>query len=141
MIATTVTSARPEMVSRCTSGTPRRENISPEAVSDADDLGNKARFCSKAKTFKSLPSSIRFKDAQTTIGQNEPFGTGKLLHQALIMGGDNHGCAGAVQFGKEPQQAAGECRVNIAGWFVGQQQFRPADQRPRDGGALFFAPR
>ena len=53
---------------------------------------------------------------------------------------DHDRCAGTVQFLEQPQQAAREGRVDVAGRLVGEQQLGPNDQRAGDGGALLLAP-
>ena len=44
-----------------------------------------------------------------------------------------------MQLDKQPQQPPGEARVDVAGRLVGEQQFRPDDERPGDRRALLLA--
>ena len=55
------------------------------------------------------------------------------------MGGQQHRRAGLVEFDEQAQQPAGKGGVHIARGLVGEQEFRPADQRAGDGGALLLA--
>src|SRR6202167_2629774 len=57
------------------------------------------------------------------------------------MGGDDNGRTGLVQLGEEPQQAAREGGVDIAGWLVGEQKLGAYDERAGDRGALLLAAR
>src|SRR5690606_26296321 len=64
-----------------------------------------------------------------------------LLHQAEIVGGDDHRRAEPVQLDEEAQQPPRQRRIDIAGWLVRQKDFRLLDERARDRRALLFAAR
>ena len=64
-----------------------------------------------------------------------------LLQQLVIMGRQQNRGAQPVQFNEQVQETSRQRRVDIAGRLVGEQQFRLADYRARDGGTLFFAAR
>src|SRR5688500_6477231 len=62
-----------------------------------------------------------------------------LIHQGKVVSGDHHRRAEAVQLDEEPQQAAGERRVDIARRLVGEQDSWAGDERAGDRGALLLA--
>lgn len=62
----------------------------------------------------------------------------ELLHELMVVGGDNDGGAKAVKLNEQAQQAAGHLRVDVTGWFVSEQQLGLADYGAGDGGALLF---
>ena len=49
-----------------------------------------------------------------------------LIHQRDVVGRDDDGGAGLVEFDEQPQQPPRQCRIDVAGRLVGQQQLRPA---------------
>lgn len=55
------------------------------------------------------------------------------------MRGNDDGGAKLVQFHKQFHQLGSDVVVDVAGRFVGQQQFRPVDDRARNGDSLLFA--
>ena len=80
-------------------------------------------------------------DVQPAIPKHEAARAIELVHQPEVVGGDDNGRSGAVQFEKKPQQPPGQAGIDIAGRFVRQKQFRPDDESPCDGGPLLFAAR
>src|SRR6202023_2016758 len=133
MMATTVTSARPAMDASGTSAislfmprlrpslmVPREFNCRPFP----------AAACSS-------PASIV--NMEAAIAQNQPAGAVELIHQAEIVRRDHHGRPGFVEFGEQTQHPARETWIDIAGRLVGEQKFRPHDERAGNGGALLFA--
>jgi hypothetical protein len=75
---------------------------------------------------------------QVAVGQNQPFGAVELIHQAKVVGGDDDRGAGLVQFHEQTQQAARQCRIDVAGRLVGEQQIGLDNERTGDGGALLL---
>src|SRR4029077_5488363 len=63
----------------------------------------------------------------------------ELVHQGDIVGGDDPRRARFVELDEQPQQALTEIGIDVARWFVGEQQLRPRDHRARNRGALLFA--
>lgn len=55
------------------------------------------------------------------------------------MRGNDDGGAKLVQFHKQLHQLGSDVVVDVAGRFVGQQQFRSVDDRARNGDSLLFA--
>jgi hypothetical protein len=62
-------------------------------------------------------------------------------HQVLVVGGDQHRGAQAVQLDEKPQQAQRHGRIDIAGRLVGQQHVGAVDHGAGDGQALLLAAR
>src|SRR5262245_42830292 len=127
IIATTATSARPEIEARGTIGDRMRAFA-----------GSSGR--SLPRSTSGLCSSILLIDVQPSLMQHQ---TPRviLLHQGYIVGGDDDGGAGFVQFDEQPQQAAPQGGIDAAGRLIREQQLRPGDHRARDGGALLFSAR
>jgi hypothetical protein len=50
--------------------------------------------------------------------QDKAAGVGVLIHERDVVGRDDDGSAGFVELDEQPQQAAREARVDIAGWLV-----------------------
>src|SRR6478735_3535872 len=84
------------------------------------------------------PSSVI--DIEPAAGENHAPRV-DLLHQPDIMGGNHHRGAQPVELDEQPEQAAGQRRVDIAGRLVGEEDFRLLDQRPRNRGTLLLAAR
>ena len=63
------------------------------------------------------------------------------VHQGEVVGGDEHRGAQPVELDEQSQQAAAEAGVDVARGLVGQEQFRPGDERPGDGGPLLLSAR
>ena len=65
-----------------------------------------------------------------------------FLDQVVVMGGDHHARTKAlVQFIKEAHEFSPHFRVNIAGWFICDEQVRLANEGACDGDALLFTAR
>ena len=54
---------------------------------------------------------------------------------------DEDGLQGRMQIKQHGCDGVGNRGVEVTGWFVAQQQRRTTNQRPGDGGALFFSTR
>src|SRR5690606_11763318 len=61
-----------------------------------------------------------------------------LVHQAEIVGGDDHGGAEPVQFDEQAQEPPCQRRIDIAGRLVGQEDLRLLYEGASDGGALLL---
>ena len=59
----------------------------------------------------------------------------------MVVCGDDYGSSKAIEFDEQSQEAAGHLRVDVTGRLVGQKQFRLANDRPRDRGALLLTTR
>src|SRR5689334_4931032 len=127
MIATTATRARPEIEARGTIG---------------DMMRALAGTCGRSlpRSTSGLGSSTLLIDVQPSLMQHQTPRV-VLLHQGDVMGGDDDGGAGLVEFDEQPQQPPAERRIDAAGRLVGEQQLGPRDHGAGDGGALFFAAR
>src|SRR6185295_18940943 len=128
MMATTATSARPEIDARGTIG---------------DMLRARAGTCGRSvprSTSGPCSSSILLINVQPTLVQHHSPRL-VLVHQRDVVSRDDDSGAQPVQFDEQPQQAPAERRVNAAGRLVRQQQLRPRDHRARDRGALLLAAR
>src|SRR5262249_54784405 len=125
IIATTATSARPEIDARGTIG----DRIRALA-------GRSGR--SLPRSTSGLCSSTLLIDVQPSLVQHE---TPRviLLHQGNVVGGDDDGGAGFVQFDEQAQQAPAECRIDAAGRLIREQQLGAGDHSARDRGALLLA--
>src|SRR5579863_4971768 len=126
MMATTATSALPEIDPRGTIG---------------DMLRARAGTCGRSRPRSTSGPrcwSVLLIDMQSSLMQYEPPGF-VLVHQVHIMGCDHHGGSGLVQFDEQPQQTPPERRVDVAGRLIRQQQLRPRDDGARNRRSLFFA--
>ncbi len=63
----------------------------------------------------------------------------ELVHQGIIMGGDDDRGAEPVQLDEETQQAVADRRIDVARRLVGEQQLGPRDHGAGDGRALLLA--
>src|SRR6476469_1741416 len=111
MMATTATSARPEIEARGTIG---------------DMLRACAGTCGRSlprSTSGACSSPILLIDVQPSLMPHHPPRL-VLVHQRDVVSRDDDGGAQPVQFDEQPQQAAAERRVDAAGWLVRQQQLR-----------------
>src|ERR1700681_2851801 len=126
MMATTATSARPEIEARGTIGDMLRARA-----------GSCGRSCPRSTSGAcSLP--VLLIDMQPSLVQYQPPSL-VLIHQRDVMGRDDDRGAGLVQFDKQPQQPPPQRRIDAAGRLVRQQQLRPRDHGARDRGALLLA--
>src|SRR3954447_5165172 len=107
MMATTATSARPEIEARGTIG---------------DMMRAFAGTCVRSfpRSTSGVCSSILLIDVQPSLMQHEPTRV-VLLHQVDIVGGDDDGGVGLVQLDEQSQQTPPERRIEAAGRFVRQQ--------------------
>src|SRR5690606_14472067 len=62
-----------------------------------------------------------------------------LIHQGKIVGRYNDSVTRSVQLGKKAQKTLCKRRIDIAGRFVREKQFRLVDQGPGNCGALLLA--
>src|SRR3954462_6765737 len=126
MMATTAIKARPAIEARGTIGDRLRAII-----------GTCGRSCPRSsRGSRSLP--VLLIKVYPALMQHHAPGV-ILVHQRDVMGRDNHRGAGLIQFDEQPQQAPSQCRIDIAGRLVRQQQLRPRDYRARDRRALLLA--
>src|SRR5262249_36028837 len=127
MMATTATSARPEIEARGTIG---------------DMIRALAGTCGRSlpRSTSGLGSSTLLIDVQPSLMQHQ---TPRviLLHQGDVMGGDDHRSAGLVQLDEQPQQAATQRRIDAAGRLVREQQLRPRGYRPGNGCTVLLTAR
>src|SRR5215475_3247478 len=125
MIATTATRARPAMEARGTIG---------------DRLRARAGSCGRswARSTSGLCSSALLIDVQASLVQHQPTRL-ILVHQRDVVGCDHDRGAGLVQLDEEAEQSPAQCRIDIAGRLVGEQELRPRDHGTRDRGALLLA--
>src|SRR5690349_7991281 len=115
MMATTATSARPEIEARGTIGDMIRALA-----------GTCGRSCPRST---STPrSSVLLIDVQPSLMQHQPLRL-VLVHQADVVGRDDDGGAGFVELDEKAQQAAAKRRVDAAGRLVREQKLRPRDHR------------
>src|SRR6202048_483382 len=112
MMATTATSARPEIEARGTIGDRLRARA-----------GTCGRSCPRS-TSGPCSSPVLLIDVQPSLMQHQPPGL-VLIHQRDVVGGDDDGGAGLVQFDKQPQQAPAKRRIDAAGRLARQQNMRP----------------
>src|SRR3954451_14902866 len=125
MMATTAIKARPAIEARGTIGERLRAII-----------GTCGRSCPRSsRGSRSLP--ILLIKVYPALMQHHAPGV-ILVHQRDVMGRDNHRGAGLIQFDERPQQAPPECRIEIAGRLVREQQLRPRKPAPRDRRPLFL---
>src|SRR5271169_385718 len=99
MMATTATSARPAIEARGT--------IGEELRARADTSG---RSCPRS-TRGPCWSPFLLIDMQPALMQHQPPRV-VLIHQGDVVGGDDHGGTGLVQFDKQPQQAPPQRRID-----------------------------
>src|SRR6201986_1541751 len=125
MIATTATSARPEMEARGTMG---------------DWMRARPASCGRSspRSTSGTCSSILLIDMQASLMQHQP-ACSVLVHQGNIMGCDHNGGTRLVQFDEQPPQAPAEGRIDIAGRLIGEQELRPGDHGACDRRALLLA--
>src|SRR6202171_1614130 len=126
VMSTTATSARPAIEARGTIG---------------DRLRARAGSCGRSwprSTNGPCWSPVLLIDMQPSLMQHQPPGL-VLVHQRDVVGRDNDGGAGLVQFDEQPQQSPPQGRIDIADALVRQQQLRPRNHRARDRRALLFA--
>src|SRR6266508_6755432 len=128
MMATTATSACPEMEFFGTSGVvcrgigaSRRARNSPPSS---------AWIVMMASVVHVQPAFVQHEAARIV-----------LVHQRNVVGCDHDRRAGFVQLDEQPQQALRQIRVDIAGRLVGKQELRLGDDRARDGRTLLLAAR
>ncbi len=81
-----------------------------------------------------------FIDMEMTIGEHEAARI-KPVHQPDVMRGDDDRRAQALQLEKQAHQPPCQRRIDIACRFIGEQELRPRDQRPRDGRTLLLSAR
>src|SRR5262249_45475254 len=129
MMATTATSARPEMVASGTIGVSKLGSSSSAAAA--------AAVRRRASPFAAAWSVV---DMQTTLVEQEPARV-ELIHQRDVVGGDDHRRAGFVELDEQPQQPLRQVGIDIAGGLVREQELRSRDHRPRDRRALLLAAR
>src|SRR5262245_2019625 len=79
-------------------------------------------------------------DMQTALVQHEAARV-DLVHERDVVGGNDDGSARFVELDEQPQQPFRQIRVDIARGLVGEEELRPRDHRPRDGGALLLSTR
>src|SRR5438270_1094958 len=125
MMATTATSARPEIEARGTLGDRLRAR--------ADTCG---RSCPRSTNGRC--SSMLLIDVQASLMQHQPPRI-VLIHQRDVVGCDDHRGAGLVQLDEQPQQPPAQGRIDIAGRLVRQQQMRARNHCARDRRALLLA--
>src|SRR5436190_16074349 len=125
MMATTATSARPEIEARGTIG---------------DMMRARAGTCGRSlpRSTSGVCSSGLFIDVQSSLMQHQPPRV-VLLHQVDVMGGDDDGGAGLVQFDEQPQQTPSQRPIDTAGRLVRKQQLRARDRGARDRRTLLLA--
>src|SRR6201996_7131105 len=125
MIATTATSARPEIEARGTIG---------------DKLRARAGTCGRSlpRSTSGVCSSVLIIDVQPSLMQHEAPRV-VLVHQRDIVGRDDDRGARLVELDEQAQQPAAECRIDIAGRLVREQEWRARDHGARDRGALLLA--
>src|SRR5882724_8249244 len=127
MMATTATSARPEIDARGTIG---------------DKLRAVAGSCGRSlprSTNGRCSSPLLLIDVQPSLMQHQPPCV-ILVHQRDVVGCDDNRGARLVELDEQPQQPPPQRRIDAAGRLVGKQQVRPRDHRARDRGALLLAP-
>ncbi len=73
------------------------------------------------------------------VADDEASGVAELIHQRQVVGGDDDRGAGFVQFDEQPQQAARQGGIDVAGRLVGEQQLGAHDERAGDRRALLLA--
>src|SRR6202012_2205506 len=110
MIATTATSARPEIDARGTMG---------------DRLRARAGTCGRSlpRSTSGVCSSVLLIDVQPSLMQHEGPRV-ILVHQRDVAGRDDDRGARFVELDEQPQQAPPEGGVDIAGRLVRQQELR-----------------
>src|SRR5215470_10268001 len=103
MMATTATSARPEIVDCGTIG------VSVGGSSSTGSAAAAAR--SRARPASALASVV---DMQAALVQHEPAGI-VLVHQRDVVGGDHHRRAGLVELDEQAQQTLRQVGIDVAG--------------------------
>src|SRR5690242_20565196 len=108
MMATTATSARPDMEALGTIG---------------DRLRARAGTCGRScpRSTSGVCSSVLLIDVQPSLMQHEAPGI-VLVHQRDVVGRDDHRGARLVELDEEAQQPAAQGRVDIAGRLVREQE-------------------
>jgi len=135
MIATSARSARRATVRGGTIGLAARGGagrLSPPAVicptsSDADRFGalvrRRLRFTrvgrAGARELSGGPEAWSVIEFDMAAVQHEAARI-VLFHERQVMSGNDHRGAEAVELDEEAQEPAGEGRVDVAGWFVGE---------------------
>src|SRR3954469_4932929 len=112
MIATTATSARPEIEARGTIG---------------DMLRALAGSCGRSvprSTSGRCSSPFLLIDVQPSLMQHQPPRV-ILVHQGNVVGCDEDRGARLVEFDDQPQEPAPQRRIDASGRLVGEQQVRP----------------
>src|SRR5580698_7259052 len=107
MMATTATSARPAIEARGT--------IGEELRARADTIGRSSPRSTRGPCW----SAFLLIDMQPALMQHEPPRV-VLVHQRDVVGGDEDGGAGLVQFDEQPQQPPPQRRIDVAGRLVRQ---------------------
>src|SRR6202163_327846 len=126
MMATTATSARPAIEARGTIGDRLRARA-----------GTCGRSCPRS-TNGPCSWPVLLIDMQPPLMQHQPPRV-ILIHQRDIVGRDNDGGAGLVQFDEQPQQSPSQRRVDVTGRLVRQQQLRPRGHGACNRRALLLA--
>src|SRR3981189_357698 len=114
MMATTATSARPAIEARGTIG---------------DRLRARAGTCGRSRprsTNGPCSSPVLLIDMQPSLMEQQPPRL-ILIHQRDVVGRDDDGGAGLVQFDEQPQQPPPQRRIDVAGRLIRQQQMGPRD--------------
>src|ERR1700742_364549 len=123
MIATTATSARPEIEARGTMG---------------DRLRARAGTCGRSCPRSTSGVCSLLIDVQPSLVQHEASRV-VLVHQRDVVGRDNDRGTRFVELDEQPQQPPPQGRIDIAGRLVREQQLRARDHGARDRGALLLA--
>src|SRR3981081_93940 len=108
MMATTATSARPAIEARGTIG----DRCRPRA-------GTCGRSCPRS-TSGPCSSGVLLIDMQPSLMQHQPPRL-ILIHQRDVVGRDDDGGAGLVQFDETPHQQPPTLRLDVAGRLIRQQ--------------------
>src|ERR1700716_3200 len=108
MMATTATSARPEIEARGTIGDMLRALA-----------GTCGRSCPRSTS--GTCSSILLIDMQPSLMQHQPPRV-VLIHQRDVVGRDDDGGAGLVQLDEQPQQPPPQRRIDVAGRLLREQE-------------------
>src|SRR5690242_8045805 len=113
MIATTATSARPEIELRGTSGVSKRIGGTAETRGAGVNSLREMSLVTMTSVVDVQPAVVQHQAARIV-----------LIHQRDVVRGDDDGGAGFVEFDEKPEQPLPEARIDIAGRLVGEQQLR-----------------
>src|SRR5262249_43689978 len=130
MIATTAASALPAIESLGTMWTSPR-------VSRPGRCGRRRK---RANPLRSAAVTRLVIDMNVAVMEHKATGV-VLVHEGDVVGGDDDRGAGLVQLDEQPQKALRQLWIHIAGRLVRQQELRPRDHGPSDGGPLLLAAR